>query len=136
MVYQSIEQAVEALRKLENLMHAYEHVMGVTYLDAASAAPKGSYEGRGCTMGILSQVTYDLIANSENGSLLAYLEDHANELDTQIRRETELLRKQYDQIHRIPAEEYVAFSVLTNDAQAVWEKAKNENDFALFAPYL
>ena len=136
MVYQSIEQAVEALRKLENLMHAYEHVMGVTYLDAASAAPKGSYEGRGRTLGILSQVTYDLIANPENGSLLAYLEDHANELDTQIRRETELLRKQYDQIHRIPAEEYVAFSVLTNDAQAVWEKAKNENDFALFAPYL
>jgi len=48
----------------------------------------------------------------------------------------EVLRKQYDQIHRIPAEEYVEYNVLVNDAQSVWEKAKNENDFDSFAPYL
>ena len=35
MKYQSVEQAVEALRNFEALMHAYDHVMGVTYLDAA-----------------------------------------------------------------------------------------------------
>ena len=136
MNYKSVEQAVEALKNLEALMHAYDHVMGVTYLDAASAAPKGSYEGRGRTLGILSQVTYDLMAKEENGELLAFLETHLDELDRQTKREVQLLRKQYDQIHRIPAEEYVAFTVLVNDAEAVWEKAKNENDFALFAPYL
>ena len=136
MDYQSVEQAVEALKKLEALLHAYNHVMGVTYLDAASAAPGGSYEGRGRTMGILSQVTYDLVANKENAVILDCLEGNMDKLDEQTKRETEIFRKQYDQIHRIPAEEYVAFTVLTNDAEAIWEKAKNENDFSLFAPYL
>lgn len=136
MNYQSVEQAVEDLHNLEALLHAYNHVMGVTHLDAASAAPRGSYEGRGRTMGILSQVTYDLVAKAENGDLLQYLESNFDKLDAQTKREVQLLRKQYDQIHRIPAEEYVAFTVLTNDAEAVWEKAKKENNFAMFSPYL
>ena len=136
MKYETTELAVEALRKLEELMAAYNHVMGVTYLDAATAAPKATWEGRGRTMGILSKVTYDLIANESNAELLSVLESDLDTLDPQIRRETELLRKQYDQLHRIPADEYVAYSVLINDAQAAWEKAKSENDFPAFAPYL
>ena len=136
MEYTSVEQALKALRELEELLGAYNHVMGVTYLDAATAAPKGSYEGRGRAMGALSKITYDLVANEKNGELLAYLEENEDQLDSYARRETALLRKQYDQIHRIPVEEYVEFTVVVNEAEAVWEKAKNENDFAAFAPYL
>lgn len=128
--------ALEQLKKLERTMTAYSHVLGVTSLDAATAAPKGSYEGRGQVMGTLSQITYDLMANPENARMLAELEADLDSLDAQTRREVEVVRKEYDQIHRIPAEEYVAYSILLNDAQAVWEKAKNENDFAAFAPYL
>ena len=64
------------------------------------------------------------------------LEAHADQLDPQTRRESEVIRKSYDQMHRIPAHEYVEYSVLMNDAQSVWAKAKVENDFAAFAPYL
>ena len=136
MKYETTQQAVEALKKLQDLMAAYNHVLNVTYLDAATAAPKGSFEGRGKTMGVMSQITYDLIANADNEELLRALEADKENLDPQTRREAEELRKQYDQIHRIPAQEYVEYSVLLNDAQAVWEKAKNENDFPAFAPYL
>jgi len=136
MEYTTVEQALKELRDLEELLGAYNHVMGVTYLDAATAAPKGSYEGRGRAMGALSKVTYELVANEKNGALLDFLETNSDQLDECARRETELLRKQYDQIHRIPVDEYVSFTVLLNDAEAVWEKAKNENDFASFAPYL
>jgi len=130
------QTAVEKLKKLEMIMGAYNHVLGVTYLDASTAAPKGSYEGRGQAMGIMSQLTYDLLASEENAQLLAALEADKQALDAQTRREVEIARKEYDKIHRIPAQEYVAYNVLLNDAQAVWEKAKNENDFAAFAPYL
>lgn len=136
MKYDSTQQAVQALKKLQQLMAAYNHVLGVTYLDAATNAPKGTYEGRGQTMGIMSQITYDLIAAETNGELLAYLESHKEELDAQTLRETEALRKQYDQIHRIPSEEYVAYSVLLNEAEVIWEKAKNEDDYDSFAPVL
>ena len=109
MKYESVQQALEALDKLQQTQYAYNHAMGVLYLDATTAAPSDTWEGRGKTMEILSQITYDLLANTENGELLSYLEDHSQELDPQRKREVEVLRKNYDQIHRIPAEEYVAY---------------------------
>ena len=136
MKYDSVAQALEALAKYQQTMAAYDHAIGVLYLDATTAAPADTWEGRGKTMEILSGITYELMTKPENGELLAFLEAHSSELTDQQRREVEMVRKNYDQIHRIPAEEYVAYSVLLNDAQGVWEKAKNEDDFAAFAPYL
>lgn len=136
MKFETVAQAVDGLKKLQSLMAAYNHVLGVTYLDSVTAAPKGTFEGRGQTLGIMSQITYDLIANPDNEQILRLLESNRKQLDPQTAREAQQLRKQYDQIHRIPAEEYVEYSVLLNDAQAVWEKAKNENDYPAFAPYL
>ena len=136
MKYETVEQALEALDKFEETMAAYGHVMGVLYHDAGTAAPKDSWEGRGRTMGILSRITYDLSTNPENGELLSFLEAHPEELTPMRKRQVEVLRKGYDQMHKVPAEEYVAYTVLLNDAQNVWEKAKNENDFPAFAPYL
>lgn len=136
MVYESVAQALEQLRKLERTQKAYTHALGLVELDASTAAPRDSWEGRGVTMGVLSEAMYHLIANPENGELLSYLKEHWDELDRQARREVELVAKDYEQLFRIPAEEYVAYNVLLNDAQANWETAKNANDFSLFQPYL
>ncbi len=136
MKYESLEQAVQALKKHQQTMAAYNHAMGVLYLDATTAAPIDTWEGRGRTMEIMSEITYNLSTSPEMGALLSYLEENADALDPQTRREVEVLRKNYDQTQRIPAEEYIAYNVLMNDAQGVWSKAKNDNDFAAFAPYL
>ena len=136
MKYETLSQAVEALDKHQQILAAYNHAMGVLYLDATTVAPADIWEGLGKTMEILSQVVYDLQTKPENGELLTYLESHGEELNAVTRRQVQVLRKSYDQMHRIPAEEYVAYSVLTSDAQNVWQKAKNEDDFASFAPYL
>ena len=136
MNYESVSQALEELSRQQQIMAAYNHALGVMFHDGSTAAPKGSWEGRGKTMGTMSQIVYDLDTNPEKGELLAYLEAHTQELNDQQKREVEVLRKGYDQMHKIPAEEYVAYSVLMNDAQSAWEKAKNENDFDTFAPYL
>ena len=136
MNYESVQQALEALAKHQQTTAAYNHALGVMFHDGSTAAPKGSWEGRGQTMGIMSQITYDLDTAPEKGELLTYLEAHSEELTEQQKREVEVLRKGYDQMKKIPAEEYVAYSVLMNDAQSAWEKAKNENDFDAFAPYL
>ena len=136
MQYESVAQALEALDRTQKTEAAYNHAMGVLYLDAATAAPKGSYVGRGNTMEVLSRLIYDLSTSPERGELLSYLESHALELDPVRQRQVEVIRKDYDRSHKIPAEEFVAYQVLLNDAGAVWEKAKNENDFPSFAPYL
>lgn len=136
MQYETVQQALEAMDKLQATRCAYDHAMGVLSLDATTAAPSDTWEGRGKTMEVLSQVTYDLMADPENGELLTFLETHAGELDDVHRREVEVLRKSYDQLHRIPAEEYVAYNVLLNSAQDVWHRAKQADDFDSFAPYL
>lgn len=136
MKYETLDQAVQALKEYQRTMSAYNHAMNALYLDATTAAPAGSAEGRGKTMEVLSKVTYDLMANPDIARMLEMLEAHADQLDPQTRREAEVIRKSYDQMHRIPAHEYVEYSVLMNDAQSVWAKAKVENDFAAFAPYL
>lgn len=136
MGYASLETAVEAFKKLQRTFSAYNHVLGVMYLDAATAAPKGSYAGRGQTMEVMSRIQYDLLADPNNGELLSCLEANAEGLDPQTRREAEVFRKEYDRIHRIPAGEYVAYNVLLNEAQTAWEDAKDRDDFHSFAPFL
>lgn len=136
MKYESTAQALAQLRKLSKTYTAYVHALGVMELDAATAAPSGSWEGRGATAGILSEVMYNLIADPQNGELIAYLLEQADQLDEMQLREVEVLNKNFRQMNRIPAEEFVAFNVLKNDAQASWEKAKNSKDFSIFQPYL
>lgn len=136
MKYESVSQAVEKLSQLQQTLAAYNHANGVLYLDAVSVAPSDTWEGRGKTMEILSKVIYDLTSNPENGELLSFLEEHIEELTPQVRREAEVIRKEYDRINKIPADEYVEYSVLMNEAQNIWAKAKNANDYSAFAPTL
>ena len=83
MNYESTEQAVAELRHLEQTLSAYNHAEGVLYLDATTAAPSESYEGRGKTMEIFSRIRYDLITDPKNDQLVCWLSQHAEELDPQ-----------------------------------------------------
>ena len=136
MKFESVSQAIEALNKHQATMAAYNHALGVLSHDGSTVAPADSWAGRGQTMGVMSGIIYDLETKPENGELLSYLEEHREELTPVQMRQVEVMRKSYDQMHKIPANEYVEYSVLLNDAQNVWENAKRGNDFASFAPYL
>ena len=136
MSYTCVSEAVAALKKQQQTMAAYGHTLGILHHDASTAAPSESWEGRGQTMAIMSEILYGMTTDPKNGELYTYLEAHKEELDPQTARELEVLRKSYDQTFKVPAEEYIAWSVLQNEANGVWTKAKNDNDFASFAPYL
>ncbi len=136
MKFETVTQALEALEKYQRTMAAYNHALGVMFHDASTVAPSDSWDGRGKTMEIMSQITYNLETAPENVAMIEYLEANIDALTPRQRRQVEVLRKNYDQMRKVPAEEYVAYSVLLNEAQNVWEKAKNENDFASFAPVL
>lgn len=136
MPYSSAEEALGALRELEKTVSAYNHAIEVIYLDAATAAPKDTADGRGATLAILNQTCYDILTNPKNKEIYDYLSEHSSELDLKARRETELGKENFERFSRIPANEYVEYSLLVNEAQTVWEKAKNTNDFNLFCPYL
>ena len=136
MKHETLQQALEAMEIYQRTLSAYNHAMGVLYLDATTAAPSDSWEGRNQTMEVLSEVIYNLDTSPEIEQWLSVLEENKDHLTALQKRQVEVIRKNYDKTKKIPAKEYVEFTVLQNEAQSVWQKAKNENDFAAFAPYL
>ena len=136
MPYTNLNDAIARLDEIEATVSAYSHAMGVLSLDAATAAPLGSADGRGRTMAVLSNVVYELAASADTRELIDYLTAHEAELDDNHRRMVQLQKKSCEQLVRIPQEEYVAFNVLLNKAEGFWRVAKQTYDFASFAPTL
>ncbi len=131
-----LQDKVKQLKALEAKLHAYQHASGLIYLDAVTVAPKDTAAGRGLTLSILAEEQYKLLVNDTVGQLLEDLDAEKDRLDPQTAREGHQLKRSYDQTHKIPMEEYVAYTQLLNDAQSVWHTAKATDDFALFCPYL
>lgn len=132
----TVLEAIEQMTALEQKRGAYQHAMGMLLYDSETVAPSGSAAGRGETLGILAAEDYAIFANPQVGELLAFLKEHEAELPAQKAREAEMLRRDYEQTNKIPLEEYVAYTRLLNDASSVWRRAKRENDYASFAPFI
>ena len=80
MYYETLEQALAAMDQYQQTKAAYDHAMGVLYLDATTVAPGEVWEGLGKTMEILSGITYKLETDDQVGQWLACLEAHREEL--------------------------------------------------------
>ncbi len=131
-----LQQAVSALDMLQRKMAAYEHAIGLIYYDGSTCAPSGSAANRGESIAILSQASYELSTCKETEELLDTLWEQKDALDEAHQRMVFLLRKSLTELRKIPMEEYVAYQRLTNEAEDVWQRAKNNNDYAAFAPYI
>ena len=132
----TLQQAIAKMREYEELNQAYNHAMGVLSLDGETVAPRGSSAGRGKTLGVLSGVSFKLLVNPEMQETFETILANSSECDRQIVREAEEIRDSYNEISRIPVEEFIAYQELTNEAGDVWHTAKEKDDYASFAPYL
>ena len=131
-----IKEAAERYLEILKELHAYDHAMGVLSYDAVTGAPARSAKGRGETLEYFSRRELELRSGTETLELVRFLLAHKEELEPMLRRSVEEYYREYEYIANVPPEEYVAHQVLLNEADAVWHKAKAENDFAAFAPYL
>ncbi len=132
----TLQEAKEKIAQFEALSGAYRHAMGVLFVDGATAAPKKSYIGRGRTTGELSGVIYSLETDPALQEALATVRDNGADCDQVLLRKCEVLQENLDDMLRIPQAEYVAYSTLLNEADAVWHEAKEKSDYAMFAPCL
>lgn len=132
----NLQEALAALDTLQRKMAAYGHAIGLIYFDGVTAAPAGTAENRGESLAILSEASYELSTCKATEDLLEYLWSEQENLDEAHRRMVFLLRKSLLELRKIPVDEYVAYQRLVNESEAVWHKAKNENDYASFAPYI
>ena len=131
-----LKTALEQLKDLQMKQYAYGCAQSALYLDGVTVAPRDTSEGRGVALGILAGESHKLFSDPKVGELLEFLTEHAQELEFSERRQVEELRRSYRQISRIPAEEYMEYAMLTNEASDVWHRAKESSDFELFRPVL
>ena len=127
-----VKQYKEYLKKKQ----AYRHVMGVMNYDMETAMPKGGAEDFAKTMGVLSEEVYKMETSEELKALVRELYEHRDELDEITRREVEEHQESIARIDCIPMEEYVDYDTTVSMASSVWRKAKQENNYKLFEPYL
>ena len=132
----TMEEAVQKLNELESALYALGHASGILHVDGDTVAPKNSWKGRGKALGYLSELIYRKMADPETGEILStILADPAGTDEITFRR-AEVLKEDFDEMHVLPLEEYVAYTELCNESSAVWHEAKNKSDFDSYAPYL
>lgn len=132
----TVNEAKRKLAELQRKQRAYRHATSLLYYDGVTAAPRGTAANRGETLSILSGIQYELLVGRETSEILATLDAHREMLDGKTCRIVDLMLKSLRETRCIPQEEYVAYQTLLNEADDVWHRAKEENDYAAFEPYL
>ena len=132
----TLDEAKQALSRLQAKMSAFEHAMVLISYDGMTGAPKGTAANRGQSLSILSEEQYRLTTGEETVELLEYLDQNRAALSEKEQRMVYLLLKDIRQMQKIPMDEYVAYQELLVKADDVWHTAKQTSDFALFAPVL
>ena len=132
----NLETARKELITLQEKLSAYDHAMSLLSYDGETTAPKGTAPNRAHSMGILSEIIYQLSTGKETVELLEFLDAHKEELTQREQRMVYLLLKDIRFMQKIPQEEYVEYEKFVVESQDVWHNAKINNDFASFEPYL
>ncbi|TJY44594.1 carboxypeptidase M32 [Cohnella pontilimi] len=129
-------ETLKRFREITRLMKQYEEILGVAYWDMRTGAPRKGIPLRSEAVGALSAESFRLSVSDEMGELLEKLSSPGEALSRIDRRLVEEVKKDYDRNRKLPPELYREYVVLTTQAEAVWEEAKENNDFPAFAPYL
>ena len=85
---------------------------------------------------VVSEMSYQLMTDPNFEQAVVALYENRSALDEVLRHEIEVAYKEVVNTKKIPQDEYTAYSELTSKAYPVYVKAKTENNFELFRPYL
>lgn len=132
----TVKEALNEIAAFENTNSALNHAAGILYYDGDTVAPEGSVEIRALTLGEISRMSYELITAPKFIEALETLNANKDELSELDRRKVTELYREYDNTRKIPMQEMIDFQMHLTESSAVWHKAKENNDFASFEPYL
>lgn len=131
-----IKSVLQEIELMEKKQAAYSHASAMIYYDSQTVAPSGSAPGRADTYAVLSEEEYKLFANERVGEALGYLSENFKELSFADAKKVERLKEEYDKMVKVPMDEYIEYTVLINESEDAWHKAKENNDYASFGPYI
>jgi carboxypeptidase Taq len=130
-VQNKMKEFKDYVTKLEYLNSA----SSVLYWDMAVNAPKKGIAYRGEVLGYLAGEAYKLGTSDKMNEYLNYFLN-VEDLDDIHKSMVKNLKKEYDLSKKIPEEKFKEYTILTSQAESIWEEAYEKSDFSIFSPYL
>lgn len=130
-LYEQLRPTLDKLAAINATLEFYQW-------DMETLSPEKADQQTGRIVGILSDIFYETMMDSETERLLIELEkpEAKDKLSAEERAIIRQLRINYDRVKFIPAKEYREYHELTLKSSIIWARAREKNDFATFAPIL
>ena len=132
----NIQQTITDFKQYLDRINMFSQAMGILSYDTETIAPDGGIEQRSKRAGFFSMELYNMSTSDTMKNYLEALAPHLPSLDKDVQAMYRLAKKNYDEGTKLPPELIKEFTELTVESSKVWEHAKENNDFAKFAPYL
>ena len=129
------QELLNKFYELQKKLYAYGHAQVMISWDGATFAPEKSVEGRAMASSILSGEIHKLTTGEDTVKLVEELKK-IDDLEQKDRRAVEVFAREVRKLTCIPADEVMAYAKLQAESEQIWVKAKTDNDYKLFAPYL
>ncbi len=122
----------EQVAQINDILNA----ISVLTWDARTQMPSGGIETRGKQIATLSTLAQERLTSGLFKDALARAEQEVASEDTVELRLVRSVRDAVELFERIPQALTVELAGLKTVSQGVWEEARKQSDFSLFAPYL
>ncbi|KAL7695424.1 Carboxypeptidase [Lotmaria passim] len=129
----------EAYKELESIFERHyrlHHLAQLALWDARTMMPPKGSKARGAATAELKEVMHDLLTNEHTKALLAAAAAEENKLTDDERANLREMQYRHLSESALPTDFVTRKAKLGAEAGVCWAKARAENNFALFAPYL
>ncbi|MGI6756015.1 MAG: carboxypeptidase M32 [Atopobiaceae bacterium] len=131
-----LAQDIEKINTLERHLYAHRYAKRTLECHAATIDPPKATADRGEALAIFEEEDHELMMDPDLKVALDHLSAHAQELDEITRAQVKVLSRTRDDMVRVTAEDQSALTRLTCEANVVWTRAKQNNDWESFEPYV
>lgn len=133
-----METKLARLKEILNEVHDIQAAASLLGWDQQTYMPPGSAQGRGYQMGTLGRISHEKFTSPEVGKLLEELLISTAQLDpdSDDARLVKVTQREYEKLVKVPPSLIVEFAQVTTMAHQVWQKARAENNFSMFQPWL
>src|SRR5438093_13585425 len=124
---------MEILAEVSDLSHAAL----LLEWDQETYMPPGGIQSRAEQLATLSRLSHVRFTSDEVGGLLDSLEGQADgDFDSDAASLLRVTRRDYEEARKLPPDLIADVARAGSTARPVWEKARHDENYTLFAPYL
>ncbi|PKK94144.1 MAG: carboxypeptidase M32 [Tenericutes bacterium HGW-Tenericutes-6] len=132
-----MEKYLNVYKETRKKIKAYSYFGWLMSWDQETEAPELSVGYRTKQYQVFAEELYKIQSDPAYVEAIEYLYEHINEIeDADFKVEIKNGYKDLRWVKKVPKEELLEYRVLTSQASHIWAKAKQADDFDMFAPTL